>query len=97
MEICIFARFHARQGNESAIEEALVRVVPPSREEPGCVAINAFRSTRDPRLFFIHSRWRDEAAFDLHATLPHTVKFVETVELLIDHPMEVWRTTEMGV
>jgi quinol monooxygenase YgiN len=31
-----------------------------------------FRSIRDPRLFYIHSRWVDEAAFDTHAGLPHT-------------------------
>lgn len=97
MEIYIFARFHAREGNERALEKALAEVVPPSRNEPGCIAINAFRSTRDPRLFFIHSRWKDEAAFDLHATLAHTVKFVETVGRLIDHPMEVTRTTKMSV
>jgi hypothetical protein len=25
-------------------------------------------------------------AFDLHAALPHTIRFVQTVELLLDHP-----------
>ena len=32
------------------------------------------RSTREPRLYYIHSRWRDEAAFDTHAGLAHTVR-----------------------
>ena len=96
MELCIFARFHALEGRERALEQALADVVLPSREESGCLSINAFQSTRDPRLFFIHSRWKDEAAFDRHATLAHTVKFVETVERLIDHPIEVVRTREIS-
>ena len=66
-------------------------VIPPSREEPGCLKIHAFRSTKDPQLFYIHSRWIDEAAFETHAELPHTVRFIETVEALVDQPLEVTR------
>src|SRR3989442_13231275 len=54
------------------------------------------RSTRDPRLFYIHSRWVDEAAFDHHAGLPHTVRFIERVQALIDHPLDVTRTRLVG-
>ena len=74
------------------MEEALRNVVAPTRDEVGCLSIQAFRSAGDPRLFYIHSRWVDEAAFDLHAGLPHTVRFIERVEALIDHPLDVTRT-----
>jgi quinol monooxygenase YgiN len=93
MELFIFARFHAHAGQESAVEDALRNVIPPSREEPGCLSLHAFRSTRDPQLFYIHSRWVNEAAFDIHAGLPHTVQFIEQVQLLIDHPLDVTRAT----
>jgi quinol monooxygenase YgiN len=96
MELFIFARFHARPGNEGELARALDDVVAHSREEPGCLNIHAFRSTRDPRLFFVHSRWKDEAAFDVHADLPHTVRFIERVEQLIDHPLDVNRTEMIG-
>jgi quinol monooxygenase YgiN len=39
--------------------------------------------------FYVYSRWRDRAAFELHASLPHTVQFISTVEPLIDHPLTV--------
>ena len=93
MELIIFARFYARQGEETVVENELRHVVPPSREEPGCLSINAFRSTSDPQLFYIHSRWVDEAAFDLHAGLPHTVRFIENIQPLIDLPIDVTRAT----
>jgi quinol monooxygenase YgiN len=96
MEVFIFARFHARPGNESAVAEALLDVLAPSREEPGCLSIHAFRSMRDPQLFYIHSRWKDEAAFDRHAGLPHTVRFVERAEPLIDHAFDVTRAGQIG-
>lgn len=95
-ELVIFARFHALEGKEAAIEAAIREVIPQTRAEPACLAISGHRSTRDPRLFFIHSRWIDEAAFEIHAGLPHTVRFVETVSKLIDHPFEAARTTAIG-
>jgi quinol monooxygenase YgiN len=96
MELFIFARFHARPGNEGAVAGVLRDVLGPSREEPGCLNIHAFRSTRDPRLFYIHSRWKDEAAFENHAELPHTVRFLERVEPLIDHALDVTRAERIG-
>jgi quinol monooxygenase YgiN len=96
LELFIFARFHASAGNESAVAEALDAVVRPSREEPGCLNIHAFRSIREPRLFYIHSRWTNEEAFDLHATLPHTVRFIERVAPLIEHPLDVTRAELIG-
>ncbi len=92
MELFFFARFHARESYETSLAQALVDVVPPSRQEPGCLSIHAFRSTGDPRLFYIHSRWTSEEAFEIHAGLPHTVRFIERVEPLIDHPFDATRT-----
>ena len=95
-ELFIFARFHARPGHEDAVADALLDVVAPSREEPGCLSIHAFRSVRDAGLFYIHSRWKDEAAFEHHAGLPHTVRFVKRMEPLIDHTLDVTRAERIG-
>ncbi|HJZ82982.1 MAG TPA: putative quinol monooxygenase [Pyrinomonadaceae bacterium] len=92
MEMFIFARFHARPGQETGVEAALRKVIAPTRQEPGCVSIHAFRSIRDGRLFYIHSHWADEAAFDHHAGLPHTMQFVAEVQPLMDHELETFRT-----
>ena len=92
MEITIFARFHALEGKEAAVASELRDAAIRVRAEPGCLGIEAYRSVRDPRLFWIHSRWVDEAAFDKHAELPETNQFVERVQRLIGHPFDVTRT-----
>jgi quinol monooxygenase YgiN len=96
MELCIFARFHAREGKQDALAAALQDQLGLVRAENGCLAIEAFRSTRDPQLFYIHSRWLDEAAFEIHAELPNTVRFLERVTPLIDHPLDVTRARSLG-
>lgn len=96
MELFVFGRFHARPGHGDAVAAELLEVLRPSREEPGCLRIHAYRSTRDPRLFYVHSRWRDTAAFDQHADLPHTIRFLERIEPLIDHSLDITRAERIG-
>jgi quinol monooxygenase YgiN len=96
MELFIFAKFHARDGQEEALAAALRDVLAPSREEPGCLEIGHYRSIRDQGLFYVHSRWVDEAAFETHARLPHTVRFIERAQQLIDHPLDVTRARPIG-
>lgn len=92
VEQYVFVRLHAREGEEGAVEEALREVTEPTRQEEGCLTFHTFRSMRDLRLFFIHSRWADEAAFQKHAELPHTVRFLKRVDPLLDQPRDVTRT-----
>jgi quinol monooxygenase YgiN len=91
MELFIFARFHVREGHEAFAAAILREQTAAVREEPGCIAIQAFSSIRDQRLFYIQSRWMDEAAFEVHADLPRTVEFVKRMETLINHPFEATR------
>ena len=95
MHLDTIVRFHVREGLENAIIAAFEEARDPVRAEPGCVFIGYYRSTRDPQLFYIHSRWADEAAFEIHAELPHTVRFLETVEPLLDHPLKVDRLLQI--
>jgi quinol monooxygenase YgiN len=81
----LFARFHARPGCGDALFRAILEVRGPTRLEPGCLEYQVYRSVRDRDEYCLHTRWRDRAAFDHHAGLPHTVRFVATVEGLIDH------------
>lgn len=91
-ELTIFARFHARDGQQDEVAAELHDTVARVKKEPGCLAIEVYRSVRDSRLFFLHSRWVNEAAFDRHVGLPETNRFVDRVQPLIDHPFDVTRT-----
>jgi quinol monooxygenase YgiN len=38
----------------------------------------------------------DETAFEVHADFPHTVRFLERVQQLIDHPLDIARVRPLG-
>jgi quinol monooxygenase YgiN len=91
-----FIRFEPRPGKADEFREEVLKVNGPSREEPGCIRIDVFESLREPITFAIHSEWVDEAAFELHATLPHTVRFLESAEKLLTHPVQGLRTRQIA-
>jgi quinol monooxygenase YgiN len=95
-ELYIFAPFHARAGQELGVERALHSVHEATEKEPDCLAHRICRSVRDSALLYVHSIWTSEAAFEQHAAQSHTVRFVEQVEPLIDHAMEVTRARRIG-
>jgi quinol monooxygenase YgiN len=97
LSVHFFVRFQPIAGKEAEFREELLRVLEPTRAEPGCLTIAAFESLRQPPEFAIHSEWLDEAAFELHATLPHTVRFLGRAEELPIHPVQGLRTKEIGV
>ena len=93
-QLFIFARLHALPGQEKGVENALRKIIAPTRQqEPGCLEIHIFRSIKDARLFYIHSRWVDEAAFDHHINQPYIKQFAEEVEPLVDHKLDTTRAT----
>ena len=96
MSFHFIVRFEPRPGKAAEFREELLRVNAPSRAEVGCLAIRVYESLREPFLFAIYSEWVDEAAFDLHAQLPHTVRFLEAAEKLLSHPVEGLRLRAIG-
>ncbi len=96
MAVHFFVRLEPLAGKDLEFQLELLRVVEASRSEAGCLAIHAFESLREPRVFTIHSEWVDEAAFELHAQLPHTVRFVAAAKELLTHPIDGLRTRQIG-
>lgn len=96
MTLHVFVRFEPRPGKERTLHDELRLILEPTRAEAGCIRIHLYESARDPLLFFIHSEWTDEAAFEAHAELPHMKRFLGLVGELITHPLKAVRTKQIG-
>ena len=96
MSFHFIVRFQPRPGMAGAFREELLRVNEPSRDEVGFLRIDVFESAREPLEFAVHSEWVDEAAFDLHAELPHTAAFIAAAAKLLTHPVQGLRLKQIG-
>lgn len=96
MPLYTFFCFDPVPGKEQQLRDELLRVVEPTRGEPGCLRIHLFESSRGPLTFFIQSDWVDEEASDAHAKLPHMTRFLAAVRDLMTNSLQGGRTSRVG-
>ncbi len=92
MSLHTFVRFEPQAGKDDRLREELRGVVEATRSEAGCLGIHLFESVRPPVVFFIHSEWVDEGAFDAHKDFPHMRNFLAVVPELVTHRVHAVRT-----
>jgi quinol monooxygenase YgiN len=91
-----FVRFEPVRGKENLLRDELKLLLEPTRAEPGCICIHLYEAVRAPLVFYIHSEWMDEAAFDAHPQLPHMTRFLGLVGELTTDPVKGIRTRQIG-
>ena len=69
--VTVTATFQARPGQESALRLALLGLLTPTRQEPGCLNYDLHQSAEDSARFLFHENWTDRAALDAHLQTPH--------------------------
>ena len=89
-------RFEPLPGKEAEFRNEVLQVSERSRAEPGCLRLDVFESLREPFIFAIHSEWVDETSFERHATLPHTICFLDAAGKLLAHPIQSLRLHQIG-
>ncbi|MDI1238052.1 MAG: putative quinol monooxygenase [Polaromonas sp.] len=69
------ARISGKPHHSEALSDALCELEFATRQEPGCREFAFFRALSDPDSFVLLEAFDNQAAFDLHMTLPHTQRF----------------------
>ncbi|MFI2858092.1 putative quinol monooxygenase [Paenibacillus sp. JSM ZJ436] len=88
--IVITAVLKAKSGHEKELEQALLAVLQPSREEEGCIQYDLHQSTDDPSVFVFYERWANEAALNAHIHSDHYGHYRQHAEELVE-TREVYR------
>ncbi len=95
MALVLVARWTAREGEEGRVADALRRLTPASRAEPGCSYYQPCRSKDDPREFLIFEIYDDEDAVKAHGESEHfqtiglpAIELLERRERLFYEPLD---------
>jgi quinol monooxygenase YgiN len=71
MEFVVIAQYRARTGEEGRVEEALRKMVAPTRAEPGNLDYQVFRDPGQQGAFVLFERYADAEAFEAHRSSEH--------------------------
>lgn len=75
MAYVVTATWTAEPGQEHVVREAIDKLTPPSREEPGNVFYQAFQDPAEPSVFRLFEIYEDEAAYAAHGSSDHFAEF----------------------
>ena len=96
MAVVLKATWTANEGSEEIVLDALEKLSPLSREEPGCRFYQAYRDPAEPRVFHIFEIYDDEAAVEAHGASEHFQAFAlgQAIPVLESRQREFFETID---
>lgn len=71
MAFVVTAKWTAKEGEETAVANAIEQLIGPSRSEPGNLFYQPHRDPDDPRVFYFYEQYVDQAGYEAHGGSPH--------------------------
>lgn len=93
-----FVTLHAKNGDAAqSLEKSLLHLQALSRQEPGMVHYEVFRSETAPLDYFVRESWKDGEAFERHINTPHLQQFIADTGNWLTQPFEAVMLSELSV
>jgi quinol monooxygenase YgiN len=70
-QVTVLAQFVAKPGRANDVGDALMRLVEPSRADPGNVSYDLHRLKNNPAATYLLANWADQESFDRHMATDH--------------------------
>lgn len=91
-DLNVVAVLKAKPGSEAVLQDALTSLVEPTREEPGCISYELFRSAADATTFINIEKWQSQDDLDAHMQTSHIARALQVAGDALDegpaiHPL----------
>lgn len=79
-KLTVVARVVAKKEWLDEVRGELLGLVPPTREEAGCLGYTLHQDNDDPSVFIFYETWESEEALARHMNAPHFTAYISAVE-----------------
>ncbi len=69
--------FHVKPEHRDELIRELLKLIKPTRAEPGCIYYELFLDNTDPNFLILSSKFVNQRALDDHEKQPYIVHFLE--------------------
>jgi quinol monooxygenase YgiN len=97
MPIVMQATWVVSEGSEEVALDALSKLAPLSRAEPGCRLYQPYRDPADPQVIHIVEIYDDGTALEAHTTSEHFERYVieQSIPVLVDRKRHVYEAIDV--
>lgn len=81
--------FLTKPAAADALIDAMADPTAQTLKEPGNLAYDLSRQTKDPRRFVLYEHWKDIAALDAHLRQPYLTKLLKDFDAVLAEPPTV--------
>jgi quinol monooxygenase YgiN len=94
----IIATINALKGKEKQLQNVLIKLIKPSRKEPGCISYTLLNNLADQTEYTFYEEWKTEKDLNTHMQSSHFQEAVSSLEGLIasEPKIEQYYSIEIG-
>jgi len=94
-QFVLVAAMRAKKDQVSALRDALLALVKPTREEAGCVQYDLHQDQTNPTDFLFYEIWQSREIWQQHMETPHLLDFRTKAEGLLEEPLRIWELSKI--
>ena len=82
-KITVVAKVVAKSNTIEQVRDELIKMIAPTRYEPGCLEYRLHQDKQDPTVFIFYENWENLSCLEQHLNSAHFQRYVAAVENLI--------------
>jgi len=79
----VIAKITALEGKKQALEEVLIKLIEPTRKEPGCISYTLLNNLADQTEYIFYEAWKTDKDLEAHMQSSHFQEAVNSLDGLI--------------
>jgi quinol monooxygenase YgiN len=83
-KITVVAKLVAKKNFVEAVKDELLKLIPPTRKESGCIEYNLHQDNLNPALFIFYEIWDSAASLEMHICTDHYKAYARALDGIID-------------
>jgi quinol monooxygenase YgiN len=69
--LTVIAKITAKTEAVEAVAKQLAKLVPPTREEQGCIQYSLYQDNNNPAILMVYENWESKIDLDAHMNTKH--------------------------
>ncbi|MDD5287296.1 MAG: putative quinol monooxygenase [Desulfuromonadaceae bacterium] len=83
-KLTVVAKIVIKSDFVEAAKAELLKLVPPTRRESGCIEYNLQQDNQNPALFIFYETWENAAYLEKHINTEHYKAYAKALAVMLD-------------
>jgi len=83
-KITVIAKIVAKKDSVETVKAELLKLIPPTKRESGCIEYNLHQDNQNPSIFLFYETWESAASIEIHINTDHYKAYVKVLDGMLE-------------